>query len=324
MKVSKAVVTGGAGFIGSHIVDELLRRGIETHMIDDLSTGSKNNLRHHEDNRLLHMHIGDARKIEKLLDGISDIDVIFHEAAIASVTRSVHEPMAVHDTNVNMSLEIMNFCTKHGIKKFIFASTAAVYGPIGDRQASEDMVCRPFSPYGASKLSVENYLDAYHATYGLETVALRYFNVFGPRQLLNNDYSGVITIFANLLLERKSPTIYGDGLQTRDFVHVSDIVQANMLAMESGNSAGQRFNVATGNSITILGLLEILKSITNARDISHKTGPPRPGDIRHGTASIEKIRKSLKFAPRVSMEEGLAGLVEFFREQGLLQQENAM
>ncbi|MDE1829668.1 MAG: NAD-dependent epimerase/dehydratase family protein [Thaumarchaeota archaeon] len=324
MKISKAVVTGGCGFIGSHIVDELLRRGIETFVIDDLSTGSTGNLRHHENNKLLHVHINDARKIGVLLSGVKDIDVVFHQAAIASVTRSVHEPMVVHDVNVNMSLEIMNFCVKNGVKKILFASTAAIYGSIGDKQASENMLCRPFSPYGASKLSVENYLDAYHASYGLETVALRYFNVFGPRQMWNNDYNGVITIFANQLLERKIPTIYGDGQQTRDFVHVSDIIQANMLAMESKNTVAEKFNVATGNSITILALLEILKSLTRTKDVSHKFGPSRPGDIRYGAASIDRIKNGLGYAPKISMEEGLSGLVEFFRNNRLLHEEKIM
>lgn len=324
MKISKAVVTGGAGFIGSHIVDELLRRGIETYVIDDLSTGSTSNLRHHENNKILHVFISDARKIQNLLSGVRDIDVVFHEAAIASVTRSIHDPMVVHDVNVNMSLEIMNFCVKNRVKRFVFASTAAVYGPIGNKQASEEMVCKPFSPYGASKLSIENYLDAYYSSYGLETVALRYFNVFGTRQKRNNEYSGVITIFANQILQRQAATIYGDGQQTRDFVHVADIVLANMLAMESENAVGERFNVATGNSITILKLLETLKSLTNTKDIDHEFGPPRLGDIKFGTASVDKIKNRLGYVPKISIDMGLTELVDFFRDVQLLQEEKVM
>ncbi|MGI0058882.1 MAG: NAD-dependent epimerase/dehydratase family protein, partial [Nitrosotalea sp.] len=175
-KISKALVTGGAGFIGSHIVDELLSREIETYVIDDLSTGSLVNLQNHEHNKLLHVIIDDARKINHLLSEVTDIDVVFHEAAIASVPRSVSNPMLVHDVNVNTTLEIMNFCIKKGVKRFVFASTAAVYGTIKDKRASEEMLCKPISPYGASKLSIENYLNAYNASYGLETVALRYFN----------------------------------------------------------------------------------------------------------------------------------------------------
>jgi nucleoside-diphosphate-sugar epimerase len=313
LKVSRAAVTGGAGFIGSHIVDELLRRGIETYVLDDLSTGSMINLRHHEHNKLLHVFIRNAREIGDVLSDVKDIDVVFHEAAIASVPKSISDPMAVHDVNVNTSLEIMNFCIKSGVKRFLFASSAAVYGT-KNGYVSEEMFCKPLSPYGASKLSIENYLDAYNASYGLETVSLRYFNVFGPRQQMN-DYSGVITIFANYLLRRQTPTVYGDGQQTRDFVHVSDIVQANMLAMESKNAVGERFNVASANSITILKLLQILKSITKTKDIEHEFGPSRPGDLRFGVASIDKIKNSLSFTPKISIDKGLMELIEFFRDR---------
>lgn len=317
-KISKALVTGGAGFIGSHIVDKLVSKEIETYVIDDLSTGSLANLQNHKQNKLLHVIVDDARKIGNLLSEVNDIDVVFHEAAIASVPKSVSHPMLVHDVNVNTTLEIMNFCIKKGIKRFVFASTAAVYGTIKDKRASEEMLCKPISPYGASKLSVENYLDAYRASYGLETVALRYFNVYGPRQIMN-DYSGVITIFTNQLLRREAPTVHGDGQQTRDFVHVKDVVQANLLAMESKNAVGGIFNVATGNSITILRLLEILKSITKTEEILHKFGSQREGDIKFGLASIDRIT-SLGYAPKISADQGLVDVVEYLRTKNQLLQ----
>ncbi|MDE1862526.1 MAG: NAD-dependent epimerase/dehydratase family protein [Thaumarchaeota archaeon] len=317
--ISKVLVTGGAGFIGSHIVDELVRRGVETYVIDNLSTGRLENLQHHRENDLLHVIIGDMRNVGDLLQDVSDIDVVFHEAAIASVFRSVKEPGVVHDVNVNATLDLMNYCVKKGIGRFVFASTGAVYGTLKDKPASEDLACRPISPYGASKLSIENYLGAYQSSYGLETVALRYLNVYGPRQTMN-DYSGVITIFTNALLRREQPTVHGDGQQTRDFVHVKDIVQANMLAMESENAPGEVFNVATGHSITILAMLEQLKSLTGAVEIGHKFGPRREGDIRSGLASVEKIMNRLGFAPKVSTKEGLADVVEFFRTRNELLQ----
>jgi len=308
------VVTGGAGFIGSHIVDELLTREIETFVIDDLSSGSLENLQQHHDNGLLHVIIGDARNIGKLLSDVNDIDVIFHEAAIASVPRSVSQPMIVHDVNVNMSLEVMNFCVKQKVRRFVFASSAAVYGIIKKERASEDIVCRPYSPYGATKLAVENYLNAYYQTYGLETVALRYFNVFGPRQKLN-DYSGVITIFINQLLNKETPTVYGDGTQTRDFVHIKDIVHANMLCIESKAAVGEMFNVATGNPTSILQLLMTLKSVTKTENMPHKFGPTRAGDVKFGLATIDKIRNVLGFEPGITISEGLIDVVEYAKSK---------
>ena len=302
-----ALVTGGAGFIGSHIVDELLHREIETIVIDDLSTGSFENLSQHKDNKGLRLIVGDARNADKLLKDTDNIDVVFHEAAIASVPMSVSEPMKVHDVNVNMTLELMNFCVDKNVKRFVFASSAAVYGVIGSA-ASENMVCKPFSPYGASKLCIENYLNAYHQTYGLKCTSLRYFNVYGPRQKLS-DYSGVITIFINKLLEREQPTIHGDGLQVRDFVFVRDIVMANILAMESERSVGESFNVASGNTISIKNLLDILQDITKTKDVGHQYGPSRAGDVRAGLASIEKIKNHLDYTPKTSMHDGLEEVV---------------
>jgi len=308
MKVSRAVVTGGAGFIGSHIVDELMRRKVETYVIDDLSTGTLDNLRQHEGNDLLHVIVGDGRKIDQLLGGVGYIDVVFHEAAIANVLRSVREPMVVHDVNVNMSLEIMNFCVSRKVRRMVFASSAAVYGAIGNVKASEDLLCFPSSPYGASKMCVENYLHAYHTTYGLEGVMLRYFNVYGPRQAMN-DYSGVITRFVGQILRREPVTIYGDGGQVRDFVNVRDIVQANMLAMESADAVDGVFNVASGQSTSIVELLEILKTAAHARDLQHTFAPARPGDVRFGMSSIDRIESVLRYRRSVSMEQGLDELL---------------
>ena len=312
-KISKAVVTGGAGFIGSHIVDELIKMGIETFVIDNLSTGSLENLKQHKANKLLHLIIGDARNIEQLLDSVIDIDVVFHEAAIANVARSISEPLVVHDVNVNMTLEVMNFCVKNKVKRFVFASSAAVYGTITNDPVPETRICRPYSPYGASKLAIENYLNAYYHSYGLETAALRYFNVYGPRQVLN-DYSGVITIFIDKLLNNIAPTIHGDGLQTRDFVHIKDIVQANILCMKSDKAAGEVFNVATQNPISILELLTTLKNITKS-NIPHKFGPPRPGDVKFGYASIDKIRTKLGFEPKCTIANNIVDVVEFIKSK---------
>jgi nucleoside-diphosphate-sugar epimerase len=307
VRITRALVTGGAGFIGSHIVDELVARGIETFVIDNLSTGTLDNLAQHRGSSLLHFMAGDAREAEALLQDTS-IDVVFHEAAIASVPKSVSHPMLVHDVNVNMTLQLLNYCVKAGVKRFVFASSAAVYGILEGR-ATEDMACRPNSPYGAGKLAIEDYLHAYRRTYGIETVMLRYFNVYGRRQRYS-DYSGVITIFINKLLEGGRPVIFGDGLQVRDFVHVDDIVQANMLAMESANAVGEMFNVASGSATSILELVRIVKELVGATGIDHQFAPPRPGDMKLGLASIDKIRAVLGYDAKVQMQEGLKGVIE--------------
>jgi nucleoside-diphosphate-sugar epimerase len=305
--ISRVLVTGGAGFIGSHIVDELVTRGIETYVIDNLSTGSLDNLSKHEDSGLVHTILGDARDVESLLRGIN-IDVVFHEAAIASVPKSVSHPILVHDVNVNMTLNILSYCVNAGVKRIVFASSAAVYGII-EGKAVEDMVCRPNSPYGASKLAVEDYLHAYHHSYGLETVGLRYFNVYGKRQRYS-DYSGVITVFANKMLNRERPTIFGDGEQVRDFVHVEDIVQANMLAMESQVAVGESFNVASGRATSIIELSNIIRSLVGASGLENDFAPARAGDMKLGLASIDKIKASLGYSPKVAMQQGLIAVIE--------------
>ena len=255
-------------------------------------------------------------QIKRLLKDADGIGVVFHEAAIANVLMSVRNPMLVHDVNVNATLEVMNFCVDKHIKKFIFASSAAVYGVVDTPPASEEMVCMPHSPYGASKLAVEGYLSAYRRTYGLETTALRYFNAYGPRQK-SSDYSGVITVFTNNLLQGERPVIYGDGKQTRDFVNVKDIVQANMLAMESDAAAGGIFNVASGTSMSVLRLLEKLKAATASSTVEPRFAPPRPGDVREGSSSIRRIREKLGYRPSVDPRVGLSEVVEYIRHVNL-------
>ncbi len=309
-KVSKALVTGGAGFIGSHIVDELLKRGIETYLIDDSSTGSMRNVVQHENNKLLHICIGNIKQVDEILHGI-DIDIVFHEAAIVSVSQSVSHPLLVHDTNVKATLELMNFCIKNNVRRFVFASSAAVYGSVPYKYLSESHLCMPSSPYGASKLSIENYLRAYSVTYGLETVVLRYFNVFGPRQKYDSSYSGVITVFINNLLNRETPIIFGDGNQVRDFVHVKDVVQANILAMDSEHVAGEIFNISSGYATSILELLQMLKVLTGAQNVQHQFTSQRPGDIMSSLGLNDKARADLKYNPRISIMEGLAETIEY-------------
>lgn len=315
--ISKAVVTGGAGFIGSHIVEELLRLGIETFVIDDFSTGSIQNLQKHLDEPLLHIISGDARNIDSLLGNVQNIDVVFHEAAIVSVPRSINEPKVVHDVNVNMTLDVMDYCVKHNVGRFVFASSAAVYG-IVEGSANEELYCKPISPYGASKLCIENYLISYNHSFGLKFVALRYFNVYGPRQRMN-DYSGVITVFTNQLLSKQTPVIDGDGKQVRDFISVCDIVKANILAMTSQKMIGGIFNVATGNSTSILELFHILKEITGNSQMKPKFGPARPGDVKMGLSDVSKIKNDIDFKNDIEIATGLKGVVDYLSKRMLVE-----
>jgi nucleoside-diphosphate-sugar epimerase len=313
--VSKALVTGGAGFIGSHIVDELIGRGVETIVIDNFSTGFIENLAQHTGSPLLRVIKGDVFEVEELLKGVADIDVVFHEAAIASVPRSVAEPLLVHRVNVDGSLHMLNYCVEKHIRRLVFASSASVYGVLKDFPASEDQLCFPSSPYGSSKLSVETYLSSFYRTYGLETVGLRYFNVYGPRQRMS-DYSGVITVFINNLLKGITPTIFGDGTQTRDFVFVKDIVRANMLAMETASATGECFNVASGTSTSILDLLDVLEDITGVRLAPHFM-PTRAGDVKSGEGSISKIERVLGYRSSTPIAEGLAQVVDAIKAEAV-------
>ena len=336
-EVSKAIVTGGAGFVGSHIVDELIGRGIETYVIDNLTTGSLDNLVEHAHNELLHIVIGNVSNINKLMGDLRDIDVVFHEAAIANIQTSVENPILVNNVNVNSTLKVLDYCIKHDIKRIVFASSAAVYGVLDNVYVSEDMNCIPNThysagklacenyiedmncipntPYSAGKLACENYLKAYHSTYGLETIMLRYFNIFGPRQAYSH-YAGVINNFINKLLNKNMPVIFGDGLQSRDFVYVTDIVQANLLAMEKKGVAGESFNIGVGRSVTIIELLDMLRQITHLEDIPHKYAPPRPGDAKFCLASgIQKAREKLGYVPQTTITEGLKLLVEYITKK---------
>ena len=308
-RASRAVVTGGAGFIGSHIVDALIEKGIEAVVLDNFTTGSMENLERHSGSGMLRVVKGDIADAERVLEGVGDIDVVFHEAAIASVKKSVEDPALVHRVNVDGTLSVMDFCVRRRVRRLIFASSAAVYGSVRDAPSSEEQLCSPASPYGSSKLAVECYLNSYYKTYGLETVGLRYFNVYGPRQSVN-DYSGVITVFANALAQRRAPTIYGDGAQSRDFVFVGDVAQANMLAMASDEAAGKVFNVASGSSTTILELLEVLEDLLGERDLKPLFAPQRAGDVRFGRASISKIQSVLGYHPNSSLREGLSRTID--------------
>ena len=306
MRNKLVVVTGGAGFIGSHIAWELVRDN-EVVVIDNLYTGKEENVP--PGAKLVR---ADIRDYNAIADLITNADYVFHEAAQVSVVESVRDPVFTEEVNVIGTLNILRALLEgHG--KLIFASSAAVYGDNPNLPLKETERPRPLSPYGVTKWSAEEYLRVFHELYGLPVVALRYFNVFGPRQGFNQ-YAGVISIFINRALAGEPLVIFGDGKQTRDFIYVKDVVKVNVLVAESRKANGRVFNVATGRQTSILELATKIIEITGA-NTSIIFDKPRPGDIRHSLADISKIRK-LGFEPEWSLEEGLKKTVEWYADQG--------
>ena len=320
-KYQKILVTGGAGFIGSHIVDKLMEKGFEVTVLDNLDSGHIENIESHQGKENFHFIKGDIRDLDLIKKTLKDVDVVFHEAALASVTLSVQNPMLSNDINVTGTLNLLKASSDLGVKRFIYASSAAVYGDTKTPEKREDMMTNPKSPYGISKLAAENYVKIFHKLYGLETVSLRYFNVYGPRQRfdLQCAYGGVITIFTNRLLRDMPPVIFGDGEQTRDFVYIGDVVEANMLALNRKKAAGEAFNIGTGLSVSVNQIAKILKDIMNKHKLTNVHADPRPAEGRHGYANISKAEKILGFHPKVSIKDGLTKLVDWYKSLPTLQ-----
>jgi nucleoside-diphosphate-sugar epimerase len=302
-------VTGGAGFIGSHLVDRLLTSGFEVTALDDFSNGQIQNILHHKNEVNFHLVRGDVRDIGLVRKVVEGVDVVFHEAALVDVELSVKNSLLFNDVNVVGTLNLLKACANSGVKRFIYASSAAVYGDSNPPKKNEKTLPRPISPYGVSKLAAENYVQVFDRLYGLETVLLRYFNVYGPRQASTSSYSGVIPAFVNRLLNDQPLIIQGDGRQTRDFVNVDDVVSANMLALESDDAVGEVFNVASGTAITVNQLARILQQITNKEHSEPIFAEQRPGDIKHCWANISKAEGLLGFHPKIKITDGLTKLV---------------
>jgi nucleoside-diphosphate-sugar epimerase len=310
-KYSSILVTGGAGFIGSHLVDRLFKEGFNVSVLDNLSAGKIDNLASHKDKENFHFIKGDIRDLDLVKRTLRDIDTVFHEAAMVSVSRSVDDPAPTNEVNVTGTLNLLKACLDSNVKRFIFSSSTAIYGDTKTLPISEDSVPQPISPYAVSKLAAECYTRVFYEVYGFETVCLRYFNVYGPRQEYG-PYSGVITAFINRLNHGEPPIIYGDGEQTRDFVEVKDVVEANMLALRKKNAVGQTFNIATELPTTVNQLAKLLQEIMDITELKPVYAEPRPGDIKYNYASISKAREILGYEPKVSLKAGLTGLVEWW------------
>ncbi len=305
------LVTGGAGFIGSHLVEALVQRGERVRVLDNLSTGDRRHLAAVEDRiEFLAGDLADARTVARAVEGV---DCVFHQAALASVHVSLERPLETHAACATGTLQLLEAARRAGVRRVVYAASASAYGDDPSLAKREtDLPC-PISPYAAAKLAGEFYCRAFTAAFGLETVCLRYFNVFGPRQDPRSPYSGVIALFTHALLTGRRPTIYGDGLQSRDFVYVDNVVQANLLAADAEKVSGRTFNIGTGRSITLLELLRVLGELLEIR-VEPEFAPPRPGDIRESLADIHQARHWLGYEPTVAFDEGLRRCVEYYRQ----------
>jgi UDP-glucose 4-epimerase len=312
--MARYLVTGGAGFIGSHIAQALVDLGHEVRVLDNLSTGRIENLRGFRDD--VHWLEGDIRERDTVEAAVAGVDYVIHQAALASVPRSIQDPSATNQVNTQGTLNLLESAKRHSVKNFVYASSSSVYGDSDVLPKKETMEANPKSPYAASKLAAEWYCRIFSGIHNLPTVSLRYFNVFGPRQDPDSQYSAVIPIFIKALLTKQRPTIFGDGEQTRDFTYIENVVIANLLACHARNAAGRVYNVACGDRFTLNFLYERLKSIVGT-DLDPEFGEPRAGDVRHSQAAITYIEKDLGFSAKIDFEEGLTRTVRWYRETGL-------
>ena len=310
---ARCLVTGGAGFIGSNLVEHLLAEGAAVRVLDNFSTGRRCNLEFAKDlGSQLEVVEGDIRDLETCRRAAHGVELVFHQAALPSVQRSVEDPVTSHQVNATGSLHVLTAAREAGVRRLVYASSSSVYGDNPELPKLETHETRPLSPYAISKLAGEQYARVFCQLFGFETVALRYFNVFGPRQDPDSHYSAVIPRFIRTLMRGEAPDIYGDGEQSRDFTYVANVVEANLLAATAADAPGRVFNIALGGRVSLNLLLEQLGRImgTPARA---RYLPPRPGDIKHSQAGIEEARRVLGYRGRVALEDGLSRTVEHFK-----------
>jgi len=306
----RVLVTGGAGFIGSHLVDAFLRAGHRVRVLDDFSSGSRDNLRNVKDDvEIIRGDCADPRAAARATKGM---EAVFHEGAVPSVALSVREPALSHRANATATLNMLIAARDGGVRRFVYAGSSSVYGDTPKLPKVETLPTRPLSPYAVGKASGEHYVRIFASLYGLETLTLRYFNVFGPRQAASSPYSGVISLFAKALFTGKTPVIFGDGKQSRDFTYVENVVEANRLALRTRGLRGQVVNVAMGERVTLNHLLSGMATIVGKR-VHPEYRPTRAGDVRHSLADIRLARKLLGYRPVVDFETGLRRTVDWYR-----------
>lgn len=315
MKLSfkRALVTGGAGFIGSHLVETLVSGKCKVTVVDNLSSGNLSNIEPLKDR--ITFYQGDIRQRDVLEKAARGCDVIFHLAAMVSVPQTVDHPVESAEINEIGTINVFEAARSQNVRRIVFSSSCAVYGDDPDLPKTEEMNPKPTSPYAVQKLSAEHYARVYDELYGLESVCLRYFNVFGPRQDPSSPYSGVISIFMTRAVSNEPPVIYGDGSQSRDFVYVKDVVNANLLAAVMNQPRGSIFNIGAGNQVSINQLWELIATLGGQPKLRPKYEPARAGDIKHSYAGMDFTKSMLKFKPDFSLEQGLEMTFEWYRGQ---------
>jgi UDP-glucose 4-epimerase len=308
--MSLCLVTGGAGFIGSHLVDGLLAAGHKIRVLDDFSTGNPDNLQGVR--KKIELLEGDIARPEVVQKAARGVEIVFHQAALASVPRSVADPLATNQVCVNGTLNVLLAARDAGARRVVYAASSSAYGNSDRLPKRENDPTQPLSPYAVAKLAGEHYCAAFSEVYGLETVRLRYFNVFGPRQPPDSPYAAVIPRFLEAMIAGKRPTIYGDGRQSRDFTYVTDIVQANLLAAKAANVSGKVYNIACGRRTSLLELVDQINALLGTQ-IKPIHEDARPGDVLHSQADIGPGQTELGYSPKVDMEEGLRNCLDYFR-----------
>lgn len=316
---SKILITGGAGFIGSNLCEELLKYNCEVICLDNFSTGKMENILPFFDKKNFRLIVGDIRNYQDCLNAVQGVDYILHEAALGSVPRSIKDPITSNDVNVSGFLNMLYAAKEVGVKRFVYAASSSTYGDSASLPKVEDVIGKPLSPYAIAKYVNELYADVFSRTYGIECIGLRYFNVFGQRQNPNGAYAAVIPLFVKMLINHESPIINGDGEYSRDFTYIKNVIQMNLLALTTSNQAALNtvYNTAFGERTTLNQLVEYLKEYLSEYDpqianVDIIYGPNRAGDIPHSLASIDKAKTFLSYNPQYSMKEGLKEAVKWY------------
>ncbi len=309
---STVLVTGGAGFIGSNLADELIRQGANVRIVDNFATGFRENLDEITgDFEFVEADVADKDAMTKAVAGV---EIVFHQAALPSVPRSVENPLETHEACVNGTFNLLSAAKEAGVKRVVYAASSSAYGDQQTLPKTETMAPEPLSPYAAAKLTGEYYCRVFSQVYGLDTYSLRYFNVFGPRQNPSSQYSGVISRFIDAYMKGESPVIYGDGLQSRDFTYIDNVVDANIRAAQATSGSGQVMNVANGERISLLDLAEVMKKVTGRDDLAIDFQPERKGDVKHSQADNSRAKEWLGYQRLVDLEEGISRTIDWWKK----------